>query len=61
MREYQVLSLEEYNRPVDEEKIEAVINTMIQQGWKFTRLSSGGGGESGSFMCRVYMIFESEK
>ncbi len=42
MREYQVLSLEEYNRPVDEEKIEAVINSMVQKGWKFTRLSSGG-------------------
>lgn len=61
MKKYQVLSLEEYNRPVDEDKVEAVINTMSEQGWKFNSLNSGGGGESGFFMSWVYMVFEKGK
>jgi len=61
VKKYQVLSLEEYNRPVDEDKIEAVINSMAEQGWIFTQLSSGGGGESGFFMSWVYLVFEKER
>lgn len=55
---YQVHSLEDYNRPVDEDKIETVINSMAEQGWVFKQLSTGGGGESGFFISWVYMVFE---
>ncbi len=64
MKKYQVMSLDEYNKPVDEDKVESVINSMAEQGWKLDQVCTGGvgggggGGESGLFMSWVYMVFE---
>ncbi|HED23829.1 MAG TPA: hypothetical protein ENN91_01745 [Firmicutes bacterium] len=60
MKKYRVLSLEEFGKQVDDDRIETVINSMTRQGWQFNRLSTGGGGESGFFMSWVYMVFEKE-
>ena len=60
VKKYRVLSLEEFGKQVDDDRIETVINSMTRQGWQFNRLSTGGGGESGFFMSWVYMVFEKE-
>ena len=59
MKKYQVMSLDEYNKPVDEDKVESVINSMVEQGWELDQFATGGGGggDSGLFMSWVYMVF----
>lgn len=61
VKKYQVLSLEEFGKPVDDDRIETVINSMTEQSWQFNGFSTGGGGESGFFMSWVYMVFEKER
>jgi len=51
MSEDCVISLEEYAKPVHEEKIETAINEMADRGWTLYQINTGGGGESGLFMC----------
>ena len=53
MSEYCVISLEEYTKPVHEEKIETAINEMADRGWILYQITTGGGGESGFFICWV--------
>jgi len=50
MSGYCVISLEDYAKPVHEEKIEKVINEMADHGWSLYQISIDGGRESGFYV-----------
>jgi len=55
MSEYCVISLEEYTKPVHEEKIETAINEMADRGWTLYQITTGG---ESSFYVLGYLVFE---
>ncbi len=47
--------------PPESEQIETEIETLTMQGWKFTQITTGGGGSGqGSVTSWVYLLFERE-
>jgi len=47
--------------PPEPEHIETEIETLTTQGWKFTQITTGGGGSGqGSVTSWVYLLFERE-
>jgi len=47
--------------PPEPDRIEREITTMIDQGWDFLQITSGGGGTgSGNITSWIYLIFKRE-
>lgn len=60
IHKYQVIYMENPDKPVDESKVEGTLNDMADRGWLFKQLSPGVNTGSGISKYWAYIVFERE-